>query len=428
MSDFNTIVALLGGLTLVLGLGSAKLAASPLPPTLLALLIGVAVGPEVLGWVDPETLGQRPDIMEKAARLTLGIGLVGVALRVPRTFPRRNWRAMLVLIGLGMLLMWALTTAIVYFLLGLPFWVAALIAAVLTPTDPVAASPIVTGKVAEENIPQPVRDTISFESGANDGLSYLFVFLPFLLLTQPVETALFDWATRTLLWEAGVATAFGLLLGFLAGKFLQVAEHRGAIEREWRLIYTVALALLAVGAGKLIRSDEVLVVFAAGAMFTQVVSSEDRKNEEQGQEAVNRFFAIPIFVLLGTALPWEGWLALGWSGLAVAAAVLAFRRLPVLLLLRPWLPNGGRVSDALFIGWFGPIAVAAIYYAAMMEHRLGEPLIWHVVTLVICASVVAHGATGAPLTRLYGRIAGLGAGEEGSPDLPREPRSSVKSS
>ena len=46
-----------------------------------------------------------------------------------------------------------------------------------------------------------------------------------------------------------------------------------------------------------------LLVFAAGAMFTQVISQKDRHNEEHGQEAVNRFFAIPIFILLGTALP-----------------------------------------------------------------------------------------------------------------------------
>ena len=57
--------------------------------------------------------------------------------------------------------------------------------------------------------------------------------------------------------------------------------------------------LFAIGAGRLIKSDEVLLVFAAGAMFTQVISQEDRHNEEHGQEAVNRFFAI----LLGTALP-----------------------------------------------------------------------------------------------------------------------------
>lgn len=407
MNEFNTIVSLLGGIILVLGLASKKLAASALPSTILALAIGMVLGPEVFNLINLDEMGERSTLLERAARLTLGIGLVGVALRVPREFPRREWRGMLVLIGFGMLLMWAVSTGLVYFILGLPLWLAALIAAIVTPTDPVAASPVVTGSVAEENIPERVRDTISFESGANDGLSYLFVFLPFLMLTRPASEALSHWLSHTLLWEVGVATVFGLVLGYSAGKLLQAAERNGTIKRDWRLIYTAALALLAVGAGKLIKSDEVLLVFAAGAMFTQVVNSDDRENEEHGQEAINRFFVVPIFILLGTALPWSGWLSLGWRGVVLVTAILLLRRPPVLLLLRPLVPTIRSRGDALFIGWFGPIAVAAIYYAMLMEHRLGEPLIWDVVSLVICGSLLAHGVSGAPLTRLYGRKVGL---------------------
>ena len=306
MNDFNVILALLGGLVLVLGLASKSLAKSSFPPPLVAFAFGVLLGPELLNLINLEQMGGRAILLEQAARLALAIGLIGVALRVPGEFPRHNWRGMLLLIGLGMLMMWAISAALVFFVLGLPFWLALLIGAIITPTDPVAASPVVTGDVAERNIPERVRDAISFESGANDGLGYLFVFLPFLYLTRPAGEALLHWFTITLLWHVGVATVFGLLLGFLAGKLLQAAEARGTIERNWRLVYTVALGLLAAGAGKLLHSDELLVVFAAGAMFTQVVSSQDRENEEQGQEAVNRFFAIPIMVLLGTAIPWSG--------------------------------------------------------------------------------------------------------------------------
>jgi len=406
MNDFNVLVALLGGIVLVLGLASKKLAASPFPPTLIALLIGVAVGPAVFDLIDLDALGDKSTLLEKAARLALGIGLVGVALRIPSEYPRKNWRQMLTLIGLGMPLMWAISTLLVYLILGLPFWLAALIAAAIAPTDPVAATPIVTGHTAEESIPDGVRHAISFDSGANDGLAYLFVFFPFLMLTEAVEDALFHWLTKTLLWEVGAATLLGLLLGYVFAKLLQKSAGAGAIQSDWRLVYTVALGLLAVGLGKLIHSDEVLVVFAAAAMFDQVVSAQDRENEEQGQEAVNRFFAIPIFVVLGVAIPWEGWHALGWKGIVLAAAILLLRRPVTLLLLRPLLPGIRGKADALFVGWFGPIAVAAVYYASMMEHKLGEPLIWDVVSLVACSSVLAHGLTAAPLTKLYGKIAG----------------------
>ncbi|MGZ3217173.1 cation:proton antiporter domain-containing protein [Paracoccus sp. T5] len=403
MNDFNVLVALLGGVTLALGLPSRWLARSPLPPTLLALLIGIAVGPQVLNLIDLEATGHRASLMEDAARLVLGIGLVGVALRIPADYLRRRWREMLKLIGLSMVLMWIISTALVFLILGLPLGLAALIGAIVTPTDPVAASPIVTGAEAEKNIPENLRHAISFESGANDGLAYLFVFLPFLLITRPTGDAVVHCLGKSLLWDIGIATLVGGAIGYGAARLLQQAERRGAILEQWRLVYTVAMAFLALGIGRIIKSDEVLLVFAAGIAFTQVINQSDRQNEEHGQEAVNRFFAIPIFVLLGSVLPWKGWMDLGWSGPLLVAAILLLRRPPVLLLLRRWLPDVRTRSEALFMGWFGPIAVAGIYYASLMEQRSGEAVIWHAVSLVICGSVILHGATGAPLTRALGR-------------------------
>ncbi|WP_299819014.1 cation:proton antiporter [uncultured Jannaschia sp.] len=403
MNDFDVIVALLGGATLVLGLVSRWLERTPFPPTLLALVLGILAGPQVFGLIDLEATGQRADVMEKAARLTLGVGLMGVALRIPRDYPRRRWREMLLLVGLGMIAMWVVSAALVYLILGLPVWLAALIGAIVTPTDPVAASPMVTSEEARENIPEPIRHAISFESGANDGLAYLFVFLPLVLVAPPAGISFAHWFTTILLWQVGIATITGLTLGWIAARSLQVAESLGAIGKDWRLVYTVALALLAVGAGRLLHSDEVLLVFAAGAMFTQVIGGDDRRNEEHGQEAVNRFFAIPIFVLLGSALPWAGWIELGLAGPLLALAILLLRRPPALLLLRPLLRDVRTVPQALFMGWFGPVAVAAIYYASLMEHETGEPVIWHAVTLVIAGSVLAHGLSGAVLTRALGR-------------------------
>jgi NhaP-type Na+/H+ or K+/H+ antiporter len=402
----SIIVTVLGGVVLMLGLASKWLDNSFIPTTLLALLIGVVLGPEVSGVIDLAAWGDKPLILENAARLTLAIGLLSVALRIPKQYPRKNWHAMLVLIVPGMLLMWLISTLLIYLILGIPFWLAALIGAIISPTDPIAASPIVTGPVAQKNLPEKIRNAISFESGANDGLSYLLVFLPLLMLKHNAEEALSHWLLRTLLWEVLAATLIGLLLGYVTAKLLRMAEKRDLIQEEWRLVYTVAMALLAIGAGKLIHSDEVLIAFAAGVVFVQIVSSDDRGVEERGQEAVNRFFSIPIFTLLGTALPWKGWMELGWSGILLAIAVLLLRRPPVLLLLRYFIPNLHSKKDALFLGWFGPVAVAAIYYSSLAEHQLKQPVIWHVVSLVICASVVAHGISATPLSRLYGATKG----------------------
>ena len=89
------------------------------------------------------------------------------------------------------------------------------------------------------------------------------------------------------------------------------------------------------------------------------------------------------------ALPWEGWLELGWKGPALVAAVLLLRRLPAVLALRPFLgPLRGSTKDVLFLGWFGPIGAAALYYAAFSLRETGVEEAWVVGSLIICASVL----------------------------------------
>jgi hypothetical protein len=79
----NVVLVLLGALVLALGLVSARISQSPFPPSLPAFGASIAIGPHVLGWVDNAELGSRPRMVEVAARITLGIGMVGAARRVP---------------------------------------------------------------------------------------------------------------------------------------------------------------------------------------------------------------------------------------------------------------------------------------------------------------------------------------------------------
>ena len=88
------------------------------------------------------------------------------------------------------------------------------------------------------------------------------------------------------------------------------------------------------------------------------------------------------------------------------------RRLPVVLAVTPILPQSRGVRDTLFLGWFEPIGVAALFYPSLSLREVGAEEAWTVGSLVICASILVHGVTAAPLTRLYGRT----AKDEGSED------------
>jgi NhaP-type Na+/H+ or K+/H+ antiporter len=399
-------LAAVGGLLLLLGmLGGLLKERTPVSEPLIALVAGVLLGPAALGLLDLADLGNQTLILEEAALVTLGVALVGVALRLPVGSSSRNWRLLLVLLGIVMPLMWITGGFLVYLTLGVPFWVAVMIGAIVTPTDPVVASSIVAGGVAERNLPARLRHAISSESGFNDGLALPFVALPVLVITEPPGKVLGHWLIHTVLIEIVVGAALAALMGYLAGKTLRWAERKETMERTSLLTISLALSLSVLGVTELLNLNGVLAAFVAGIVFDFAGSSDAKESQEEIQEAISRFFDLPIFVLLGMALPWQGWLDLGWSGPLLVVAVLLLRRLPAVLVLRPLLgPLRGRAKDVLFLGWFGPIGAAALYYAAFSFRETGIEAAWVVGSLVICASVVIHGVTATPLTKLYGRL------------------------
>jgi len=405
LTELYVALAAIGGLLLILGMLAGLIHESGfLSEPLFALLAGVLVGPAVFDLLDLAGLGDQAMILEVAALVTLAIALMGVALRLPVGYISSNWWLLAVLLGILMPLMWLVCSLLAYLFLGVSFLVALLIGGIVTPTDPVVANTIVTGSVAERNLPERLRHAISGESGFNDGLALPFVLLPLLMLTRPSGEALSHWLTHTVLWEVAAGAVLAALIGYAAGKTLRWAERRETMERTSILTISLALSLTVLGVTELAGMSGVLAAFIAGVVFNATGSSDAKERQEEVQGAITRFFDLPIFVLLGIALPWEGWLELGWSGVLLAAAVLLLRRLPAVLALRPLLGELRETRDILFLGWFGPVGAAAIYYAAFSLHETGIEEVWVVSSLIVCASVLVHGLTDTPLTKLYGRV------------------------
>src|SRR5262249_62250994 len=84
-----------------------------------------------------------------------------------------------------------------------------LLAAVLSPTDPVVTSAVVTSRL----VPSSVRHTLNLESGLNDGLALPFVLF-FLVLASPGGDAGAEAAK--LVGEAAVGAAIRIALRVLA--------------------------------------------------------------------------------------------------------------------------------------------------------------------------------------------------------------------
>lgn len=396
--ELDIALVVLGGALLVIGLVSNALKRVWLSPPLAALVLGVLLGPEVLNVFIPTEVGDSPKLLEEIARIALSVSLVATGLQITRGDLRTNLRRTSMLIAVAMAGMWALTSVGAYLILDVEWWIALLIGAVLTPTDPVVASSIVEGPLAGENLPRWLCRTLQMESGSNDGLALAFVLVPALVLTTS------DGATGIgleIAKELGIALGVGLLAGVLIGRIVLAIEAEEQASAGFFSISALAMGLAVLGGAHALGGTGILGSFVAGVTFAVVVGEDHVADFHDVQNSLERLVITPTFIFFGAILPWDDWKTLGATGLLFAAWVLVVRRpAPVVAALSPTdTPRRG----VAFLGWFGPLGVAGMYYAAYAaELGIAEgDEIFAATTLAITASVVAHGITATPGVRRY---------------------------
>ena len=71
----------------------------------------------------------------------------------------------------------------------------------------------------------------------------------------------------------------------------------------------------------------------------------------------------------------DGYQVSWWRLLVLAILILFLRRLPIILALYRWIPDIKTFREAIFVGWFGPMGVGAIFIATLAKTSLpeGEP-------------------------------------------------------
>lgn len=407
VTSYWALLTVLFGLLTVLATTSGLINANLwISEPLACALVGFAIGPMGFGVVfyghheAPLNLA----FLHQTARFTLALAVTGAAMRLPAGWLRRNWRGMLVVLGPGMLLMAAASTCVAVITLGVPLLTAALIGCSLTPTDPVLSAPLVTGRLAERAVPGELRHGITAESGANDGLAYPLVFLPLIFLHGQGSITGLTWVIRVVVLGVGGAIAVGAAAGWVACQVLRWAASRPDASHSSLLTAAIALSLASLTGVHWFGGDGIMASFAAGAVLNGCVLGEAEQRQERFNEAMTRFFDLPGILLFGAMLPWHAWMQLSWRGLAFALVLLGLRRLPAWLLLHRWMPWARNRRYGLFAGWFGPTGAGAVFYVLDLQARTGRHDLWPAVSLAVAASVVAHGVSGTPLTRMFGQI------------------------
>lgn len=395
MDRLHLMYGIVGAFGVLLALVSRHFRRLPVSEPVIALMIGIALGPQALGVLE-FTRTERDPLLLEGTRVLLAASVMAAALRFPVKELRPLIKQFVLLLAIVMPIAGILSGAAAL-LLGLPVALAFLVGMCLSPTDPVLAASVVTGEPAERDLPARLRQLLTGESGANDGLALPLVGLA-LVAVLPAER-LPDAAGR-LVWEVLAGAAIGVGAGFVTGRGAAAATKNRELEAGPKLVLTLLLAVGVLGIARLGGAGGVLAVFAAGIAYNVASKDSDRGVQDTVDEAVNRYLVLPVFVLLGVVLPWRDWAEFGPAAALFVAAVLLVRRPPVVLAFARVLRLEWR--EAAFAGWFGPMGVSALFYLAhSIDKGVHDPRLFAAGTLAVTASVVAHGVTSSPLRRVY---------------------------
>lgn len=390
-----------GSLTLVIGLGAMLLAGAGLsvladrfhvPDIVLFLLLGIVLGPSLLGLVQPHAL---PQLTEAAVMLGAAYLLFEGGRSLDAAELRAGWRATLLLATVGVLVSAAVVAWAVHLAFGLAFAPALLLGAVLSPTDPAAIIPVLTTLPVSRRL----EAILVSESAANDATgAALAAVLAGGLPSIASGLAALAW---DLLLGVGVGTVAGLALHALQVR-LKGPQH------GLRPLTGIAAMVASYAVATMLGASGFLAAFVAGLLagrsYRRLRSRDPvaASFDEYSAGIFGRLTRLTVFTLLGASLvPSILWHFALPALLVTLALILVARPLTVLLLRIG--PDGYPWREVAFAAWVRetgvvPGALAALLLARHAAHA-------SVIAACVFAALIVTLLGQAPATRyIAGRL------------------------
>ncbi len=338
--------------------------------------------------VDIETSGA-----EQVCDLALVFLLFSDSTRIDLARLRTNlgWPVRLLLIGLPLTIIAGLVVGSFVFP-GLALTSVFLLSTMLCSTDAALGQRV----VADEAVPERVRQALDVESGLNDGLAVPFFLVAVDLALVQLSTGVTSAVVQRMAEQIGWGLLAGVSAGALAGLLLRWADERGWLEGQWRQIMAFGAALMAYLVALQLGGSGFIAAFSGGLTFGHFSRHHGLRvtglNEDIGG-------VLAAFTWVGFGALAVGLILPTITIQAIVYAVLSLtviRMVPVAVAL---FHTGARWPTIAFIGWFGPRGLASIVFALIaMESGIPDaaPILTTVV-LTILLSVFVHGLSSVPL-------------------------------
>jgi len=386
MTSTETALTVLGALLVVGALLSGLARRSFVSLIALFVLAGVALGTGGLGVLEFDPTG---GFVGTLAIVALVVILFRDGLEIEGEMLRREWHLPLRKLVIAMPITAAIVALAVVALTDLSWTEAFLVGALLSPTDPVLSSSVVTNP----RVPRLIRHSLNLESGLNDGLA----LPPVLALVAALEVSGGDFVWwRFVLQDLTLGFAFGIAIGLLASLALPRGHRTEGLPAHQRALYALGIAFLAYGATTLPPHGNGFIAVYVCAITVGIRRPDLRAVFEERADDIVELVKLGIFVVFGSLLTLDGLFTDGWAAVAIVVVTLLVARPAAVAIALA----GTRVSRSAlaFMAWFGPKGVATMTFSLLV---LGSEVparerIFDLAALVVVCSIVLHGVTDTP--------------------------------
>ncbi len=337
------------GIILGIGTFSGLLARmARVPDVVVFLLIGMLIGPGMLGLVDikaDSTINQL--ILIFGSSYILFDGGASIKLKVLKEV----WITLVIIATVGVLITAFITGAAAYYFLGLPFIVALLLGTVVASTDPATLVPV----FKQIKIKDRVAQTVMSESAFNDAMGAILTFVVLSVAMGAGEFSVGD-ALVELLKESFIGILIGGVLGYLAA--VLISHEKFGFLLEYAPVVTLMAVIGAYMGADGAHASGFMAVFVFGVMLGNAESLGFKRSKEENHELedfilttalIMRMF---IFILLGTQVDFALMNQYLWAGVGVVVVfMLVARPVTVFLCALPDRRAKWSFKEMLFMCW-----------------------------------------------------------------------------
>lgn len=337
-------------------------------------------------------------ITEITLVIVLATDAAGISLK--SLYQYRSIPIRLLLVGLPLTIV--LGTLVGMWLLPVSMWFeAALIAAILAPTDAALGAAV----VANKSVPLNIRQSLNVESGLNDGIALpaVLFFACFLNLTH--QTGDVNWINFLAL-QLTLGPIVGIAVGWLGGRAIDYAARNDWIKTTFQGVAAIMISILAFAIAESIGGNGFIAAFVCGLTYGNLNVQYSHFLHEFTETESELFSQFTFFIFGLVVLPHALSLVTLNIFLYAVLSLTLIRVLPVMLSM---FGSGLRWQSVGFMGWFGPRGLASLLFGLLVLEDLSVGSMGTVLTVVsitVCMSIVLHGLSAAPLSKVFGAWAG----------------------